>query len=290
MSKLKCVRGRLTRSLLLTGLVAAFAGPAWSAPPLPVDLPQQVGQLESRFFFHPYASDPLEKRLERLELLVFGQTQAGNNGERLTQLKKMIADKDRASAQRSTVAPPVTAQPTAPPKADSSSQYPVLNTLEWRALKKTYPQDSLDQRLQRLETKLFGQPSPAMAYADRVERLQRTLGTAASDAPVPRSGGGVGPMPKARPRGQEFGWDNQVTPLPSVPFGGGNQSDISGLMSEMFRQMDQQMEQMFNMQPGQLPFRGRVAPAPMNPSPFKTLPSPRPSQPDVPPYNDPNTI
>src|SRR5690606_33228046 len=78
---------------------------------------------------------------------------------------------------------------------ESSSQYPVLNTLEWRALKKTYPSESIDARLARMEKKLFGMDSPAMAYVDRVDRLKRTLGIGMTAA-VPR--GPKGPAPKAR--------------------------------------------------------------------------------------------
>lgn len=150
--------------------------------------------LERRFFPKTYWNDPLDKRLERLELMIYGSTQSGSIPERLDRIKKDVT-------LRSKTPPAATPKPGAAKDAPgaSSNQYPVLNTLEWRALKKTYPSESLDQRLARLESHLFGQPSTTMPYVDRIDRLKRVMGMGmTSDVPNPSVG--IGPVPKARPR------------------------------------------------------------------------------------------
>ncbi len=289
----------------------------------------QVGQLEHRFFFRLYARDPVEKRLERLELLVFGGIQPGSSEERLARLKKTITNRDSRSGdiarQKPGPAESPGAQKPAPPasakQGSGSSQYPILNTLEWRALKKTYGKDSLDERLDRLETKLFGQPSPAMAYADRVERLKRTLGVGIAQAPAPLVPGPLGPKPKARPHAPGDFYGGGIWPPEfSEPFGGDETNPGSPLFgpdigtpfgmapgfSDMFRQLERQMEQLqrmpsgvwqwdpqsgawisprsgrqFKPAPGQEP-PGRTPSAPFSPAPRR--------QPVIPPYGDPNSI
>ncbi len=263
--------------------------------------PQQVGLLEHRFFFHQYSRDPLEKRLERLELLIFGSIQGGTNDERIARIKTTVAERDRQSAGQAKTPekkPPATAEAHPGAAKGSSSQYPALNTLEWRALKKTYPQDSLDERLERLETKVFGQSSPAMAYADRVERLNRTLGIGASQE---HSTGPLGPKPKAVPRGQYFGFGAgpNAMPVPNMPFSSINPWDMNNQFNEMFRQLDQQMQQMQQMMqlpPGEYqweyetPAPGQqqspVKPSLPNLKPHPSTPAPRHQQ--LPPYYDPN--
>jgi hypothetical protein len=310
---------------------ATAANPASSQAHSPVD---GINVLENRFFFRLYTRDPLEKRLERLELLVFGGTQAGSNEERIARLKKTVKDRDTASTvppkpdavdEQGTAAGEESNSP--PPEAKTSpgghgaggpsTQYPVLNTLEWRALKKTYPKETIDQRLERLETKLFGAASPAMAYADRVERLKRTLGVGVAQNLPSGQSGPMGPMPKARARGGDL-FEGLPAPGTVEPFGSGAPMSPFGMIpgfSDMFKQLQQQMEQLRQMPsgtwewdsesnswvdrrngrhlkpgPGQTPqdilpsspFPDQLSPFPVNPKIKKT--------PVIPPYDDPNSI
>ncbi len=133
-----------------------------------VALEKDLVILENRFFFHRYNLDPIEKRLERLELLTLGQSQYGTNSLRLSRLQAAIRERDHEAAQ-------VMAKNKAS-GGTSESNYPVLSTLEWRVLKKTFSSETLDQRLDRLESQLFGVPAQAMSYVDRIERLKKTAG------------------------------------------------------------------------------------------------------------------
>jgi hypothetical protein len=242
----------------------------------------QIDSFEHRFFFHQYPQDPIEKRLERLELLMFGSIQSGTADERLSRLKVVISQRDKQSANESR-------QSNAPETKTKPGQYPVLNSLEWRVLKKTYPQESLDERLGRLESKIFGQSSPAMAYADRVERLQRTLGIGVGQTP---STGNLGPRPKAVPRGPYFAVPQTPGHL-IMPFSSINPWGANSQFADMFRQLDEQMEQLRQLPPGQYRWQLELPPGQGNSdghsSPVPTKVAPKPQQ-ALPPYYDPNSI
>ncbi len=288
------------------GLLVYLSLPARTAESAQVML-GKISAYEERFFFHQYPSDPGDKRLERLELLIFGSTQGGSLEERLARLSKAIVERDSQSSNKTSPASPsanLDEKAAQPNKLKSSEQYPVLNTFEWRVFKKTYPGESLDERLARLETKIFGQASPAISYFDRVDRLKKTLGIGAVTE-IPK--GPMGPTSKARPRGQ-WGEDSFNSPVnPNVPnivpgfpeFGSNN--DIFGPLSDIMRQMQKQISDLSKLPPGtyevdpqtgefvekdtgkrmqpKTPF---VAPFGMPQEPKKTTP--------LPPYNDPNSI
>jgi len=289
----------LSLALSVLPLAAASAGSA----PLAAD--KDVRLWENRFFFKQYAHDPIEKRLQRLELLVFGATQGGSTDQRAARLKKTIADRDKQAGDAAKDQP----QAAESKKTSGSLQYPILNTFEWRVFKKTYPTGTLDERLERLETKLFGQSSPAMAYADRVERLKRMLGMDVAQG-GPEPSGPLGPKPKARPRGEMPGeepwmWGSPLTP-DSMPPGTFRLPPMVGAnpqMTQMLKEFERQMDEMMRMNPGQGsrqfrwdPENGWRESAPGNrgkPSPGPVLPSPfdRDShEPTLPPYYDPNSI
>lgn len=239
--------------LLASSGVSAAPAAAGSAVISEQTLMKQLSLLEDRFFLRQYANDPIEKRLERLELLVFGATQDGTNPERWARLNNAIATRGKTLG---TAGGAGTKSGAKPP--ETSSQYPVLNTLEWRALKKTYPNETLDQRLARVEQKLFGQDSPGMPYFDRVERLKRTLGVGVTAA-APT--GPLGPAPKARPRGsgggmtdpfafgapQTFGLGTPGTMMPDL-FGDPNaMRGFNSAFAQIFEDMNRQMAELNNL-------------------------------------------
>ncbi|CAN5402652.1 hypothetical protein BH11CYA1_BH11CYA1_04580 [soil metagenome] len=203
--------------------------------------------LENRFFFHHYGHDPIEKRLERLELMTLGASQFGTSDDRLTRLKAAIVQRDKRAAQimveQSKIDKAKGESGQSGAKADTN--YPVLSTLEWRILKKTYSTESMDQRLDRLESHLFGVPAQAMSYVDRIERLKKTAGVGVEAFAPPQYIPGVssgpgsssgaagpftairkGPMPRAG-NGSLFGsLTENGSPFSATPFGESPFADI----------------------------------------------------------------
>lgn len=196
---------------LCTGLFLQACPQAIAAGATDVD--KSLSVLENRYFFHHYGHDPVEKRLERIELLILGDTRSGTAEARIQNIQKAVQLRDSQAAkvmrdaqtENQTQTANQTKNKNAAPA--NNSNYPAVGTIEWRVLKKTYPQESLDQRLNRLETNLFGVPAQAMSYVDRIERLKKTTGIdvvlSPSDAIKP--GAKYGPLPRSL--GQGFGFE-----------------------------------------------------------------------------------
>ncbi|MBK9773680.1 MAG: hypothetical protein IPP57_23165 [Candidatus Obscuribacter sp.] len=227
-----------TAQALLSTLPDKALTKTQSAPVSDQAIDKELTVLENRFFFHHYGHDPVAKRLERVELLILGASQSGAPAARLDSLKKAVVVKDKEAAQvmreqsKAQAGAQGIGQSNAPGKGSGGSagasgkaaSYPQVATLEWKILKKTYPQEALDQRLNRLEEQLFGVPSTAMSYLDRIERLKKTTGVDVALAP---SDTGVKVPGKKKP---QFG------PLPRAysggsglnPFGGNGLSPFGG--------------------------------------------------------------
>jgi hypothetical protein len=121
----------------------------------------QIEALEHKLLQRTFPLDLEDKRLQRLECLVFGATQEGTVQERFAALKK-------AAAQ------PAPTQTTGAAKSLSSR----VSEVEAQVLKKTNPTLPIATRLNQLEAKIFGQTSPNMPLPQRVERLRKTIGLA----------------------------------------------------------------------------------------------------------------
>lgn len=245
--------------------------------PAPVAPKGDLSQWEQRLLGRPYIHDPLDKRVQRLELLVFGATQDGSLSERLTQLKSEIAS--RASV-----------------KTSQSNVTQSLNQLEQKILKKTFAAETVDVRLARLETKLFGKSNPSMSAGDRIDRLKKTIGIG---EPPPIADNFSGEKYFGGPLGRDFRHFNQDFGGGSIviPFGGTQSmmpGDLNKQMSQMFRQLNDQLRDMHRMPNTResriMPFPGqklRQLPPAM---PLVPNVQPRSSDEELPPYLDPNSI
>lgn len=205
--------------------------------------------LENRFFFHDYNHDLIEKRLERLELLVLGGVQSGSNRARLDRLKAMVQQKDSQAAKDLQVRNKEIQDKKAEPGVSvSEAQYPVLTTLEWRALKKTYKADSLDKRLDRLETSIFGTPSNSMSYADRVDRLKKVVGIEQIEVNNKLPQQKIGPPPRAE---KQFQYDERGILMDQTPMmpPGPEFKDLAE-SSMRFRKFFDEMQKMMMLLPG----------------------------------------
>jgi hypothetical protein len=192
---------------------------------------EQLATTEQKLLQKTYAGDPLPKRLQRLELSLFGATQYGSNNQRWHNIKSYLSNADTSK------------------KNISSS----LNELEKYIFKKTTPAESASLRLNKLETKLFGKPSPSMPIAYRISRLKRTLGLAAGPD-------GMAELPNNLPPSFRGMPGMELAPGMPVPgfgnnfgFEGGDRNDpnfdqFESQISQLFRQMEQ-MQQMQQMQP-----------------------------------------
>ena len=69
-----------------------------------VDITGQLDKLESKLFAHNYPKDSTADRLERLEKMIFGESQKGTADERVSTLVKAVPNLD--NSQSVVTAPP----------------------------------------------------------------------------------------------------------------------------------------------------------------------------------------
>lgn len=266
---------------------------------------KNLKQLENRFFFHDYNHDLIEKRLERLELLVLGSLQSGSNKTRLDRLKSSIQQKDsQAAKDLQARTKEIQEKKTEPGTSVSENQYPVLTTLEWRSLKKTYKTESLDKRLDRLETNIFGTPATSMSYADRVDRLKKVIGIDPVEVNNKLPAQKIGPPPRAEKQMQydQRGMLMDQMPMMNIVPPGPEFKDLAE-SSMRFRKIFEEMQKMMMMLPmqdgsgsGQGFMQQFSFPIPISPNLNRNSGDPKRSveteegSSTIPPYIDPNSI
>lgn len=159
-----------------------------------------LSQLENKYFEHQYNSDTDIDRLNRLEDFIYGTRQTGSVAGRVKHILSTILDEENDQ----TITTPQTSKHTnsnapianqqndeslkndSPPAVDNNQaqslqspqnkafdygSYPRVASLERELLGRTYPNDSLPDRLKRLETKAYGAPSSSNDLCQRVDLL-----------------------------------------------------------------------------------------------------------------------
>jgi hypothetical protein len=189
-----------------------------------------VQQMERKLLCRVYSNDPLDKRLQRLELLVFGATQFGSDKERWAQLQRTVAE------QAGKGSPKASTRALSKKGNNANNEGPAIDLLEKEILKKTFANELPTKRLDRLEAKVFGQASPNMPSTSRIDRLRKATGLPA---------GPEGPQTAIRPYGDgtmpnfPLGEGINGDPFSMLPQLGGNDPQISEMVKEMQRQMRQ---------------------------------------------------
>lgn len=161
----------------------------FAQPSLAADQISTINSLENHFFEHTYPSDNDEKRVERLEKLVFGESKSGDIQARLQALSSsMPKDIDATQLASSQVAqsnqvsqntPPTQTNPDSSQSVnqrestpdDPSTDYPRVDAAEHLLLGKTFQKEPISRRLDQLEAKAFGKPSGNPDLSDRVDKL-----------------------------------------------------------------------------------------------------------------------
>lgn len=241
-----------------------------------------VAQLEKTYFQRTFDDDTPEKRVKRLELFLNGYGLEGALSQRIIVLKNAASGKT------------LTAKP-APTKHGAAQS---VTQLELSILKKSYPALDLNSRLSTLEKKVFGTPFANIPTAQRIARLQKTIGLqddviADTQSGVPDFSGSPNYRFQMRPPGMF-----SDSPFSMTPYGNGlgDEPDLNRHVNEMFDHLNRQLRQFNNMPPGayRMP-RNQIPQAP--PSGVFDFSDGLPpegqaqqAKPSLPPYMDPNSI
>jgi len=223
----------------------------------------QLEAVERKLFAKTFPYDPMEKRLQRLELLVFGTTQFGTKTQRWAQLQSTLAEPENSQS-----------------RTKQQSDRSAIHLLEQQVLKKTFPNETAARRLDRLETKVLGQPTPGISIAQRIERLTRITGSANRFE---------NPSTTMRPFGQPgFPQINPFyAPYENLP----GFAQVDPQMAEMLQEMQRQMQQFnqhyyFESPDNQSPDQPDLPKSNKTPAPGLQ----EPNLEELPPYSDPNFI
>lgn len=130
----------------------------------------RLGAVEWRLFAHPYERDSVDKRLSRLERLVFGaERQDLDSATRLSKISAALPSRAGVGA------------PTQPSSKQISfgksgvigvqSNYPSVSELEAKVFSTTYVTMPVSSRLQNLEIRVFGKVSSSDDLCSRVDAL-----------------------------------------------------------------------------------------------------------------------
>lgn len=138
----------------------------------------QLTQLENKILKSTYTFDPLEKRLDRLELEVFGDT--NSDYEYQERVSKLIAStgfnynsqnlRDNLSTQNTEQLYNQNYE-----KEDSSVSYPMVDTLEKEVFNRSFTNDDIYNRLTRLEKEVYKKTSENLPLSDRIDTLKGSI-------------------------------------------------------------------------------------------------------------------
>jgi hypothetical protein len=176
----------------------AVSAPSQSAPAM---APQALSLMERQWLGTTYPNDPLVNRVERLEILLYGQT----NPQLALDLRLKALARTYAKAHPAPPKPSATTATNTAPSAKTTGNtlgtYVVVDQMEQQVFHTTYGKEALETRLARLETRVFGAVArPDTSLYDRTEALkQRVLPTStastASTGDDEDDGGDVSTLP-----------------------------------------------------------------------------------------------
>lgn len=143
--------------LILSGMVLA-------ADPNKVKL----SEIEQNYYGYTYENDSNASRIARLEKSVYGMNYTKPEKDRI---QKLYNDLNISKETKQTPQKPKT---DIGPKAESGIKYPIVDKLEQKTFKKSYPNDDIYLRLSRLEKQVFKKESTA-SLNERVDALRSKL-------------------------------------------------------------------------------------------------------------------
>lgn len=194
MNKFGDNRKRIGRNIFRASAFAAFSLSLFICAPAsfavsPND--SNLLKLEDKFFHKSYPKETMDERLDRIEKMVFGEAKDGAEDARLSALVQAVPTLNQVdttsappqqTANRSNGSGNASGKPPAAADDEEDStpapigHYPAIDAMEKKVLGKPYSQEPVNQRLARLETKLFGKPSTSTDLTDRTDKLKLASG------------------------------------------------------------------------------------------------------------------
>ena len=128
----------------------------------------EISKIETNLYGFDYPKDELKRRLERLEVSIYGKVQ---NGETVKRLNKIISD---ISANEIGLEIPPSEDTFREEEnlADNTVNYPIVDEIEQKIFNKTFKERDFHTRIVTIERKLFGKIYDVEDYSKRMERIK----------------------------------------------------------------------------------------------------------------------
>lgn len=140
---------------------------------------QILDKIENSLYGYTYSSDSENTRLNRLEEKVYGQSSTGNFQTRISKLQKDISANEigkEIEPKEDTFATPEDSWVfSKEPVETNKMDYPSVNELEKIVFNKEFKTENLNNRLSKLETKTFGKTYDNDELSIRVDRLKEKI-------------------------------------------------------------------------------------------------------------------
>ena len=140
---------------------------------------QSISAVETSIFGYDYNDESVSKRLERIEMNLYGKKKSGNIQKRIDDIKNdigFVEYKQPDKPQNKTESPFNTSDSMKKSMIpeDSSVEYPMVDKLEQEIFNTTYKNENIYKRLDRLEVKVYGKTSTD-SLNNRVDKLASVI-------------------------------------------------------------------------------------------------------------------
>ena len=129
-----------------------------------------LSKIETSFYGFDYSKDNLQNRVLRLEKTIYGKNSSGDINKRIKRLSGDISA-DVIGFEIT----PVKDTFLAAEEADNTVQYPIVDEIEQKLFKKTYPNRDFHTRIVTIEKKLFGKIYDVDDYSKRMDRIKSKI-------------------------------------------------------------------------------------------------------------------
>jgi hypothetical protein len=142
-----------------------------------------ISNVEKTLFIYSYKNENMPKRLDRIELNVYGyKNNKLSENQRISEIKKVfpyliVSAKQTIKKDLPKKIVPVSNKIQSPNKSNqpkAPEKYPILDEMEKKVFNKTYQKENIYARLDRIENKVFRSKSNA-SLIDRVENLKAAV-------------------------------------------------------------------------------------------------------------------
>lgn len=122
-----------------------------------------IDSMELKLFKKVFINEALNKRIQRLEIVVFNHTYSDELSQRTERLKALVLGKDSISANNT--------DDRQEPELTQENLNELLDKMEQETFQTTYKNESVESRINRLENQFFNEASPEENTDYRIERL-----------------------------------------------------------------------------------------------------------------------